>query len=88
MRRAPERLIRIGLEADKRRELGELRRLTDQAFDLRETPYLRDAITAIEDWWQARSTRAVEREEEQLALLLRVLDSTDPDRIMRRRRAA
>jgi hypothetical protein len=70
------------------RELRELRRLTDQAFDLRETPYLRDAIAAIEDWWERRHTRALDREEEQLAFLLRVLDSTDPDRIMRRRRAA
>jgi hypothetical protein len=69
------------------RELRELRRLTDQAFDLRGGPYYIDACRAIGDWWELRYSRSIEREEEQLALL-RVLDSTDPDRIMRRRRAA
>jgi hypothetical protein len=31
-------------------EDAQLRRLTDQAYDLRETPYLGDACQAVVDW--------------------------------------
>jgi hypothetical protein len=60
------------LLAAKRREAvveeRELRALTDQAWELRETPYLRDACEAILDFWDRRWLRRHERRLEDLAL--------------------
>jgi hypothetical protein len=45
----------------------ELRALVDQAFDLRGTPYLRDAVEAIVEWHQRRYLRRYEHELQELA---------------------
>lgn len=50
-------------------EERELRALVDQAFELRGTPYLRDAVAAIVDWFERRYLRGYERELEELAWL-------------------
>jgi hypothetical protein len=55
----------------------ELRALAAQAFDLRATPYFRDAIAAIVDWHDRRHLRAYERRQEELARLVRLLEETD-----------
>jgi hypothetical protein len=40
----------------------ELRVLTDQAFELRDTPYAADAVQAIQDWHDRRGLRRWERD--------------------------
>jgi hypothetical protein len=42
-------------------EAAQLRRLTDQAFDLRGTPYLRDACAAIVQWHERTLPDRLER---------------------------
>jgi hypothetical protein len=42
-------------------EQAQLRRLSDQAFDLRETPYLVDACQAIVDWHERTLPDRLER---------------------------
>lgn len=42
-------------------DLLELRGLVDQAFELRDTPYLRDACAHIVDWRARTNLRHVER---------------------------
>jgi hypothetical protein len=54
----------------------ELRALVDQAFELRETPYVVDAVEAIVDWWDRRYLRARERRDQQFAELVRLLERT------------
>jgi hypothetical protein len=45
-------------------EEAQLRRLVDQAFDLRDGPYLRDACEAIVDWhWKTLPDRLERRAE-------------------------
>jgi hypothetical protein len=56
----------------------ELRALVDQAWELRGSPYLRDGVAAIEDWWDRRATRAWERRQRKLAALVQLLRETDP----------
>jgi hypothetical protein len=46
------------------REEQELRALVYQAFELRETPYLADACTAIVDWFGRLPLTRSEREQE------------------------
>lgn len=43
--------------------------LVSQAFELRQTPYLHDAVEAIADWHDRRHLRRYERELEELAWL-------------------
>jgi hypothetical protein len=50
-----------------------LRALTDQAFELRETPYSVDACQAIADWWERRHLRAFERGQDRQAAYLKWL---------------
>jgi hypothetical protein len=45
----------------------ELRALVDQAFDLRGSPYVLDAVQAIVHWHERRYLRRHERELEELA---------------------
>jgi hypothetical protein len=42
-------------------EAAQLRRLVNQAFDLRETPYLRDACAAIVAWHERTLPDRLER---------------------------
>lgn len=65
----------------------ELRRLCGQAFELKGTPYLRDACEAIIEWHDRRHVRVLERRERQRADALRVLVVTNPARIAARRAA-
>jgi hypothetical protein len=57
----------------------ELRALVDQAFELRETPYVLDAVEAIVDWWDRRYLRARERRDQEFAELVRLLERTGVD---------
>jgi hypothetical protein len=54
-------------------EESELRALTDQAWELRQTPYLRDACEAIIEWHGRRHLRRLEREQERAAALARLM---------------
>jgi hypothetical protein len=54
-------------------EERELRALVDQAWELRGTPYLRDACEAIVDWHERRHLRRLEAEQERTAALRRLL---------------
>ncbi|MGZ8706835.1 MAG: hypothetical protein ACXW0R_05560 [Gaiellaceae bacterium] len=56
-----------------RTDARELHALVCQAFDLRETPYDRDACEAIIDWHERRWLRALERKQERDARALRLL---------------
>jgi hypothetical protein len=47
--------------------------LTDQAWELRQTPYLRDACEAIIEWHERRHLRRLEREQERAAALARLM---------------
>jgi hypothetical protein len=71
-----------------RRDQDELRRLVDQAWDQRGTPYLVDACRAIEDWWERRYSRRLDRRDEDFADLIRLLERTDPGPTIDRRVAA
>jgi hypothetical protein len=61
----------------------ELRALVDQAFELRETPYVLDAVEAIVDWWDRRYLRARERRDQEFAELVRLLERTGVDALRR-----
>lgn len=54
----------------------ELARLVGQAFDLRGTGYLRDAVQAIEDWFERRHERRLNRRDTGFARLVRLLERT------------
>jgi hypothetical protein len=55
----------------------ELRALVDQAWELRGTPYLRDAVAAIVDWHDRRHLRRLEADQERAAAIVRVLNDTN-----------
>jgi hypothetical protein len=61
-------------------EQQELRALCDQAIETRNAApaYTTDASQAIEVWWQRRALRALERDQERQARLIRLLRETDP----------
>ena len=84
---SPLRLVSSVLGAN---DDAELRRLTDQAFDLKlkGSPYLLDASAAIEEWHDRRHVRAAERRDARHAEVLRVMRETRPDRVLASRRAA
>jgi hypothetical protein len=52
-------------------DVHELRALTDQAWELRDSPYLLDACQAIVDWHERRFLRRYERRQERAARLVR-----------------
>ena len=54
-------------------DLRELRALVDQAFDLRDGPYLRDACEHIVDWRARTNLRHLERDQEHAGSALRLL---------------
>jgi hypothetical protein len=54
-----------------RDERAEFYALVVQAFELRETPYLRDAVDAIVVWQERRPLVALERRQEREAALKR-----------------
>lgn len=54
----------------------ELRALVDQAFDLRDGPYLRDAAEWIVRWHERRHLRAYERRQQRHASVLQALRET------------
>ncbi len=85
-RHSPLRLVSSVLAAN---DDAELRRLTDQAFDLKlkGSPYLLDACAAIEEWHARRHLRAAERRDTRHAELIRVLRATNPARIQTGRAA-
>jgi hypothetical protein len=62
----------------------ELQGLAGQAFELKDSPYLRDACEAILDWHDRRHVRRLEREQERAAALVRLLRATCPDSASRR----
>jgi hypothetical protein len=51
----------------------QLRALVGQAFELRETPYCRDAVDAIVEWHARRYLRRLEHEQERAAELAQLL---------------
>lgn len=51
----------------------ELRALVDQAWELRDGPYLDDAVAAIVDWHERRHLRELERRQEHDARIPRLL---------------
>lgn len=59
-----------------------LRALVIQAMELRQTPYLADAVKAIVDEHEREPLARFERQQERIATLLRLLRATDP-RIIR-----
>jgi hypothetical protein len=61
----------------------ELAALVAQAFELRGTPYLRDAVEAIVDWHDRRQLRRYEREQRARAALIQLLRETDAKRTRR-----
>jgi hypothetical protein len=70
-----------------RDEQLELYALVVQAFELRGTPYLVDACTAIEQWHERRPLTALERRqarEAELADLVQLLRETEPTRLRRK----
>jgi hypothetical protein len=52
--------------------------MTDQAWALRESPYLFDAVEAIVDWFDRRHERRWERRGDSFSRVLRVLRETKP----------
>jgi hypothetical protein len=54
----------------------ELRALVDQAFELRETPYLVDAVAAIVEWHEHRHERTYWRSRAELDELRQVMTSS------------
>jgi hypothetical protein len=62
--------------------------LVGQAFELKGSPYFLDACQAIVDWNDRRLLTRIERKQEEIARLVRLLRETDPDRISTRRKAA
>lgn len=46
-------------------EVAQLRRLVDQAFDLRETGYVHDACEAVADWYWRSLPDRLDRKEDQ-----------------------
>ncbi len=69
-------------------EERELFRLVSQAWDLRDTPYVHDAVEAIITWHETRVVRELDRRDEELGRLIRLLRETDPARLRATRRAA
>jgi len=64
-----------------RRPLGDaehLRALVEQAWELRRSPYLIDAVDAIVEWYERRPLRALEQQQESLGRLVRLLRETNP----------
>lgn len=56
-------------------EEGELRRLVEEAWELRGTGYILDACVAIEDWWKTRWLRQIVRLEAERACISRELEA-------------
>lgn len=54
-------------------ELQELRGLVGQAFELRGSPYIFEAVGAIEEWHDRRHVRRLEQAQERSARWLRLL---------------
>jgi hypothetical protein len=52
---------------------AELKAICAQAWELRDSGYLIDAVRSIEDWHDRRHLRALERREEHQAYLIRLL---------------
>jgi hypothetical protein len=61
------------LRAHRERESDELYELVAQAWELRGSPYFRDACEAVVEWHQRRRLRRIEVEGERDALALRLL---------------
>jgi hypothetical protein len=64
-------------------EERELRALVYQAFELRESGYLVDAVADIIEWFERRPLAELEQRQERQARLVRLLRETDPDRLGR-----
>jgi hypothetical protein len=62
----------------ERQEVAQLHVMTDQAWALRESPYLFDAVEAIVDWFDRRHERRWERRGDSFSRVLRVLRETKP----------
>lgn len=58
-----------------------------QAWELRGSPYLRDAVQALIDEWERWPLRMLELRQERQARLLRLLRETDPASLGRKRAA-
>jgi hypothetical protein len=65
-----------------------LEALVGQAFELRDSPYLRDAVEAIVEHHDRRALTEFERRQQQLADLRRLLRETAPRRAGIERRDA
>ena len=72
----------------ERAYLEQLRALTAQAFELRASPWLGEAVAAIVDAHQRRSLTELEAQQERTGRLIRLLRATDPDRLDGRSAAA
>jgi hypothetical protein len=75
--------------APRSRSEGELRAVTDQAWELKAagSPYLVDAVAAIVEWHERRFLSRLERRQQDLVDLKRLLRETDPRRASSRRAA-
>jgi len=59
-----------------REDLVELRALVDEAFDLRDTPYMGDACEHIIEWRARTNLRQLERRRDRVWAALRLLRET------------
>jgi hypothetical protein len=69
------------MSAEQRFE-EQLRALVCQAFDLRDGPYLHDAVEAIVEAWHRRPLTVLELQQEQqgrVRRILRLLSESNPD---------
>jgi len=62
-------------------EDAQLHALVDQAWDLRDSGYVIDAVDAIVSWHERRHLRALEQHQESLGRLVRLLRETNPERL-------
>ncbi len=70
---------RPGMTPAERAHLDEhLRALVLQAFELRQTPYLRDAVDAIVAAYERKPLTLLERRQERTGRLIRLMRETDP----------